>query len=502
MCCRDALWALALAACLAACADTTPEAPSITGVTPDRGRNSVVTPITIRGVFRPLVQANLDDEDRAGVSTAFTVQLATTPARTDLSRVRFQRDDSGATWLTAEVPRGIAPGRYELRVLDPRGREARWSAFAVTSGADGGVDAGPDAGPDQRLTDGPAPEGPGPDLKPRDGPVPDTPVTQPDTTPPGKVSTIAGTGSTGLNNGAAAAATFNNPMGVAVKGKLIYVADYSNYVIRRIDTSKQTVATLAGSGKQGSTDGSAASAEFNFPVGLALDAAGNVYVADSSNDVIRKIDATGKVSTFAGSGTKGFADGSAKVARFNYPYSVAVSGTTLYVADTQNHRIRKIDAAGTVSTLAGNALKGFVDGTGGAARFDSPEGVEVAGGTIYVADSENHAIRAVTTAGKVTTVAGTGTKGAADGAAKSAQFWRPTDLAVNGSTIYVVDQSNHRIRVISGGTVSTLSGSYFGHKDGPIASALYYYPHGIAVDSQGDLYIADKSNQRVRKITF
>jgi prepilin-type N-terminal cleavage/methylation domain-containing protein len=316
------------------------------------------------------------------------------------------------------------------------------------------------------------------------------------------VSTLAGLGTAGYSDGTGAAAQFNTPTGVAVDSSgTMYVADYANNRIRKM-TPAGVVSTLAGSGTTGSSDGTGAAAQFSYPRGVAVDSSGTMYVADYANHRIRKITPAGVVSTLAGS-TASFADGTGAAAQFNYPRGVAVdSSGTAYVADTYNHRIRKITPAGVVSTLAGSTAS-FADGTGAAAQFNYPFGVAVdTSGTVYVADNYNHRIRKITPAGVVSTLAGS-TAGFADGTGSAAQFNYPTGVAVDTSgTVYVADASNNRIRKISpSGVVSTLAGSTAGFADGTGAAAQFSLPYGVAVDSSGTLYIADAYNHRIRKIT-
>ena len=323
-------------------------------------------------------------------------------------------------------------------------------------------------------------------------------------TPVVTVSTLAGSGTSGYTDGTGTSAQFKNPYGVAVDGAgNVYVADRYNHRIRKITTSG-VVSTLAGS-SQGYTDGTGTSAQFYNPTGVAVDGAGNVYVADLSNHRIRKITTSGVVSTLAGS-TSGYADGTGTSAQFNNPSGVAVDGAgNVYVADLSNHRIRKITALGVVSTLAGSTY-GYADGTGTSASFDKPYGVAVDGaGNVYVADLYNHRIRKITASGVVSTLAGNGTYGYTDGTGTSAQFSYPKGIAVDGAgNVYVADQSNQRIRKITAsGVVSTLAGNgTYGYTDGTGTSAKFAYPTGIAVDGAGNVYVADESNHRIRKITL
>lgn len=359
----------------------------------------------------------------------------------------------------------------------------------------------------------------------------------------GVVSTLAGSGSVGSTNATGAAASFNGPKGVAVDSSgNVYVADSSNHKIRKI-TAAGVVSTLAGSGSVGSANATGAAASFNRPSGVTVDSSGNIYVADFSNQKIRKITATGVVSTFAGSGSVGNANATGAAASFNYPFTVAVdSSSNVYVADTYNHMIRKITAAGVVSTLAesfnypsgvavdnsGNVyvgdsssnqirkitvagvvttLAGIVsaDGLGAIAGFHNPYGLTVdASGNVYVADTANHKIRKIDSVGVVSTLAGSGNIGSADGTGAAASFFSPTGVVVNSmGEVYVADRNNHKIRKITpAGVVTTLAGSgNIGSADGAKAAASFYFPNGITMDSNGNIYVADRSNHKIRKIT-
>jgi len=318
------------------------------------------------------------------------------------------------------------------------------------------------------------------------------------------VTTLAG-GTYGFADGTGTAAQFKYPYDVAVDASgNVYVADTGNSRIRKI-TPSGAVTSLAGS-TYGFADGTGTAAHFSNPFGVAVDTSGNVYVTDSDNNRIRKITPSGVVTTPAGSTTvSGFADGTGTAAKFYYPIGVAVDTTgNVYVADTNNHRIRKISPSGLVTTLAGSGAAGFADGTGTAAQFNSPFGVAVdASGNVYVGDSDNNRIRKISPSGVVTTVAGSGADGYIDGTGTAAQFSWPAGVAVDASgNLYVVDNSNHRIRTISpSGVVTTLAGSGTnGFADGSGAAAQFSYPTGVAVDASGNVYVADYANSRIRKI--
>jgi hypothetical protein len=330
--------------------------------------------------------------------------------------------------------------------------------------------------------------------------------------PAGAVTTFAGVaGQPGVVDGTGGSALFNYPFGLAVDvvGNL-YVADHGNSTIRKV-TSGGTVTTLAGSaGLNGTTDGQGTAARFDHPSAVALDGAGNVYVIDTSNQTVRKISLNGSVSTLAGSpGAVGRTDGAGTAAKFFYPGGIAVTGAgTVYVADTGNHTLRVVTSAGVVTTLAGaTGLPGIADGVGGEALFSYPYGITMdASGNLYIADHDNNTIRRMNTAGGVTTLAGAAKiSGSADGVGGAARFNGPAGVAVDGSgNIYVADAGNTSIRkVTANGTVTTFAGvsGVAGSADGVGAGARFNAPQGLAVDAAGNVYVADTNNSTVRKIT-
>ncbi len=318
------------------------------------------------------------------------------------------------------------------------------------------------------------------------------------------VTTLAGDGVSGDNNGASATARFRNPSGVAIdaSGDII-VADTINHRIRNI-SPQGVVTTIAGSGL-GFLDGASATAQFIFPNGVAIDALGNIIVADTSSNRIRRISTGGEVSTIAGSSESDFVDGASATARFSAPFGVAIDAlSNIIVADENNHRIRSISTNGIVTTIAGSET-GFVDGVGSTARFASPTGVAIdASGNIIVADRNNHSIRRITPGGTVSTIAGDGTLGFIDGASATARFYNPFGVAIDAlGNIIVADRSNNRIRKITPDeTVSTIAGGQSDFADGASAAARFSSPVGVAVDASGNIVVADRSNERIRKINI
>jgi NHL repeat len=261
-------------------------------------------------------------------------------------------------------------------------------------------------------------------------------------------------------------------------------------------------------GTAGSLDGTGPEARFDFPLGVVADSAGNVYVVDAGNETVRKITPEGVVTTVAGAvGVQGNADGTGEAARFSNPSGVATDGSgNIYVADTNNFAVRKITPAGVVSTFAGGRY-GSVDGTGAAASFGNLMGVATDSvGNVYVADTTNYTIRKITPAGVVSTLAGTaGFRGSADGTGAAAQFNFPWGIAADSAgNVYVADGNDNTIRKITpAGVVSTFAGTAgaAGSTDGTGAAARFSQPWGVATDSEGNVYVADSTNYAIRKVT-
>jgi len=332
-------------------------------------------------------------------------------------------------------------------------------------------------------------------------------------TPDGIIHTVAGTGTAGFLLGQgrdARSSQLSYPSGVALDavGNL-YIADFENAVVRRVDgQGKIWVFASAPIGD----GGPAASASLLSPIAVALDAQGNTYVNDGSGR-IRKIDGTGIISTIAGTGEQGFVtDGvAANTAPLNSPGELGVSPAgDLLIADTGNQRVRKVGADGMISTVAGSGSAGF-SGDGGpaaSAQLSSPSGVAVdSAGNLYIADTGNNRIRKATLGGTITTLAGNGTAGySGDGRpASAAQLSSPTGLAVDSAgNVYVADSANYAVRRISaGGIVTTVAGTgQIGESDdgGPAASAALFYPDSVALDSDGNLFIVDGGDQRIRRV--
>jgi sugar lactone lactonase YvrE len=283
-----------------------------------------------------------------------------------------------------------------------------------------------------------------------------------------------------------------------------YVADFGTSVIHRI-TSDAYISTYAGSINTGAINATGTTASFKSPAGLAIDASGNIYVADKGNHLIRKIAPGAIVTTLAGSGSIGSVNDTGTVASFNSPSGVAVDASgNVYVADTDNNLIRKITPAGVVTTLAGSGSIGSVNDTGTVASFNGPSGIAVdASGNVYVVDTDNNMIRKVTAKGVVTTVAGSGNHAFANGTGTAASFNKPIGILLDGSgNIYIADSGNNVIRKIdAGGVVTTFSGAGIqGSANGPGEYAYFYYPSAMTFDLAGNMFVSDTDNNMIREI--
>jgi len=334
------------------------------------------------------------------------------------------------------------------------------------------------------------------------------------------VSTYSGDGTAGLIDGDRVNARFNGPFGICrdSQGNL-YVADGDNHCIRIIDKGG-IVSIFAGIDTPGYQDGPRLDARFNSPTNICIDDAGNLYVSDFLNHRIRKISSSGKVTTVAGSGIDGFIDGADTTAQFNYPRGITIDASgNIYVADSWNHRIRKIDAATNfVSTYAGGGMNigvgstgSLIDGADSIARFYTPSGLTMDNlGNLFVADPFNHRIRLIDMTGEVFTLAGSGAIGPGaggykDGAALSSRFNTPTDLfrTANGDLL-IGDTFGNRIRKLDGTfQVSTIAGNGVqGFTDDIDSLAEMNFPRGITSNIAADtIYFVDHNNHAIRMIT-
>lgn len=334
----------------------------------------------------------------------------------------------------------------------------------------------------------------------------------------GIITTVAGTGTGGFSgdNGPATSAQLANPFGLAfdTTGNL-YVTDTSNNRVRKVDTSG-IITTFAGNGTQGfgGDDGPAIAAQLSDPSGIAADLAGNLYIADTRNHRIRRVNSGGIISTFAGTGASGFNGDNqlATLARLYFPNGVSVgNGGNVYISDTSNNRIRKVAANGVITTVAGTGAQGFSGDLGPAtsALLDSPHvSTFDSTGNFYFVDGANFRVRKVDSNNIITTFAGNGTQnfGGDNGPALTAQMLRTTSVASDGAgNFYVTDNDNNRIRLVSSSTgwITTIVGGTggFGGDNGPATSALINSPDAVTLDSAGNIYFSDSSNQRVRRIS-
>lgn len=331
------------------------------------------------------------------------------------------------------------------------------------------------------------------------------------------MSTLAGSAGVGSHaDGSLSAARFRNPHGICLDstGQYLYVADVNNHVVRKIDTFLNTVATYAGVVQdipQGSAtpsylDGSGTTAKFNQPYAVGINKTGELFVTDQENHVIRKINTAKAVSTWAGkAGTTGIQNGTADAAYFWYPTGLAVDkDDNVYVSDYWSDRIRKGTPARVVTTPAGNN-DGDADGTGAQASFKGLGGVAVdKDGNLYIADGGSNKIKKMSPEGVVTTLAGSGAAGGLiDGPGSTAAFNNPFGVAVDSDgNVFVADTGNNAIRKISpDGLVTTIAGTgTAGSADGAGFTATFRGPTGIAVSASGKIYVADCDNHTIRKL--
>ncbi|MFF2534015.1 NHL domain-containing protein [Streptomyces cyaneofuscatus] len=333
------------------------------------------------------------------------------------------------------------------------------------------------------------------------------------------ITTVAGTGTAGAegNGGPAVAAQLNRPNGIAMdRAGTLYVAEYAGHRVRRITTDGK-ISTIAGTGTANfSGDGGpAVSAQMKNPCGVAVDGAGNVYIADTENHRVRKVAAAdGRISTIAGTGSAASSGdgGLATAARLNRPTGVAVDRDgSLYIAENVGNRVRKITTDGKISTAVGTGTANFSgdNGLATSAQLRNPYGVAVDGeGNLYIADRGNHRVRKVTAADKkISTIAGTGTANFSGdgGPALSAELNNPFAIVVDSTgTLFISDYNNHAVRKITAdGEISTVAGTGTGGVEGdtgPAVAAQLKNPAGVAVDCVDTLYISDHNNNRIRKV--
>lgn len=307
-----------------------------------------------------------------------------------------------------------------------------------------------------------------------------------------QVTTFAGSGIAGFQDGTGILAMFSHPEGIAkdAAGNL-YVADEYNRAIRKITPSGivSTITTISNSS--------------SVPTGIAVDLQGNIYVADRNINLIWKISPSGVVNNLAGAGLQGYMDGQGAAAKFNLPTDVAVDASgNVFVADVGNRRIRKITPSGMVSTFAGSDTAQTYDGIGVNCTFISPRGIAIdAAGNLYVSDYEK--IRKITPGAVVTTIAGSSGAGYMDGPVFSAKFFNPKGLTIDASGNILIAEKTRIRKITTDGFVITIAGTgNYGFADGPGSSAQFDAADGIVVDPSGNVFIADNSNNRIRKISF
>jgi hypothetical protein len=327
-------------------------------------------------------------------------------------------------------------------------------------------------------------------------------------TPPAQkgwvVTTVAGDGSEGSADGPVKLAKFHAPIDVAVAPDgTIYVADYLSHRIRKIANGQ--VSTLAGSDNSGIVDGNGGLARFKNPYRVAVDLNGNCYVLDEVDARIRKITPAGEVTTYAGLAQPGFMDGPAASAQFliNAGGLAADKAGNVYLGDTFNERIRAISPSGQVTTIAGNGVEGFINGGAKTAEFRYVTSVACDGqGNLYVADAGNFYVRQITPLGLVAVMAGSGVRGYVDGVSIQVQFDQMDDMVVDSKgNVFLIDDNSIR-KVTPQGVVSTIAGAEAGFADGSGATARFRDPGGLGIDAQDNIYVADINNNRIRKISF
>ena len=331
------------------------------------------------------------------------------------------------------------------------------------------------------------------------------------------ISTIAGTpgspGSTG-DGGPATAAQLSGPCALAVDNSgNLYIADSVNYRVRKMAIGGN-ISTILGTGTSGNTTGTATAALIGSACGLFLDSAGNLWVSDTTNHEVKKLVTAGSISVIAGDSTGGFSgdNNPAIYAELDNPLGIVLdTGGNLYIADSSNNRIRKVGTDGNIITIAGDGTANYLGdgGGGGSAEFNNPAGMVMdANGNLYIADSNNGVIREFSAAGVVSTVAGTGINGFSGdgGPATKAQLNDPRDVALDAlGNLYIADKGNSRIRMVTpNGTIITIAGTGtpgFGGDGGSSTQAQLNFPVAVRVDNAGNVYIADSGNNVIRMLT-
>lgn len=320
------------------------------------------------------------------------------------------------------------------------------------------------------------------------------------------MTTLAGPGGGAYVDGVGSSASFIGINGIAVDAaNNVYVADTTSNRIRKM-SSFGTVVSVTGSGLQSSMDGVGLSASFAGPLGLAISASKTLFVAESSGCRIRVVQTSGVVSTLAGGSGCGWADGAGAGARFGNLQGISIDSlSNLYVADQTNNRIRKVTSSGSATTVAGLSTASSVDGMGTTAGFNLPAGLGMSpAGVLFVADTFNHLIRMISSTGVVATIAGSGVSGFVDGMGTVAMFTQPMDVQLDTSgNLFIADAGNNAIRmIVSTGLVTTVAGSGLATwVDGLGTMANFFMPTKLSLDSGGNMYVSDNGNNRVRLLT-